>query len=70
MYLCYFFHGNSKYFPYFCSRNCYGSSLYDLFWWDDYLVLNGKYRYHPMAAIGRWVYGLGKCHGRYWSNNN
>jgi hypothetical protein len=70
LYLSYFLYANGNYFPYSCSRYSFSNSLYDLFWWDDYLVLNWTNGYHPMAAIGRWIYGLGKCHGRDWSNNN
>jgi hypothetical protein len=70
LYPSYFFHGDGNGFPYFCSRYSFSNSLYGLFWWDDYLVLNGTNGYYPMAAIGRWIYRLGKCHGRYWSNNN
>jgi hypothetical protein len=69
MYFCYLFHANGDYFPYLGSRNCFGSSLYGLFWWDLDPVADGKYGCHPMAAIGRWIYRLGKCHGRYWSDH-
>ncbi len=69
MYLSYFFHGDGNGFPCFGSRYCFGGNLHGLFWWDDYLVLNGKYGYHPMAAIGRWIHGLVECHGRYRSNH-
>ncbi len=70
MYLSYFLYANGNYFPYSYSRHSFSNSLYDLFRWDDYLVLDGKYGNHPMAAIVRWFYRLGKCHGRDWSNNN
>jgi hypothetical protein len=69
MYFCYLFNANGDCFPYFGSGYRFGGSLYSLFWWDDYLVLNGKYRHHPMAAIGRWIYRLGKCIGRNWSDH-
>ncbi len=69
MYLSYFLYANSDGFPHLGSRHCFCSVLRDLFWWDDDLVSNRKYRHHPMAAIGRWVYGLGKCIGRYRSDH-
>ena len=69
MYLSYFLYANGDGFPCFGSRHCFCSVLRDLCWRDDYLVANRKYRHHPMAAIGRWVYGLGKCIGRYRSDH-
>jgi hypothetical protein len=70
LYLSYFLYANVNGFPCFGSGHRFGGSLHGLFRWDDDLVLNGTNRCHPMAAIGRWIHGLGKCHGRYWSNNN
>jgi hypothetical protein len=69
LYLSYFLYANGNGFPCFGSGYRFGGSLHGLFRWDDYLVLNGTSGYHPMAAIGRWFYGLGKCHGRVRSNH-
>ena len=65
-----FFHSNCNCFIYYRWRHCNGSSTHGLFWWDDYLVLNGKYGYHPVAAFGERVYGLGNCHGRVRSDHS
>ena len=68
MYPSYFFHGDVNGFPCFGSGYRFGGSLHGLFWWDLDPVADGKYGYHPMAAIGRWVYGLVECYGRYRSD--
>ena len=70
MYLSYFLYANRNGFPYLGSRYCFSSKLYSLFWRDHDIVSDRKYRYHPMAAIGRWVYGLVKCHGRERSDHS
>jgi hypothetical protein len=68
LYLSYFLYAIGDYFPYLGSGYRFGGSLHGLFWWDLDPVADGKYRHYPMAAIGRWVYGLVECHGRYRSD--
>jgi hypothetical protein len=68
MHFCYLFHGNSNGFPYLGSRHCFCSSLHDLFWRDDDLILDWTNGHNPMATVGGWLDGLVKCDGRHRSD--